>query len=317
MALEDLTEITVTVTSADGSRTKVYRVRLGPEEAAGPAPEEAAGPAPEEAAGPASCLRGAVNVGFSLVVYEGGSCRGPRGLRRGPQRHGPLRARRRTSTSPTSSGRTEAVNREFRDPARRAACQLSSRVPVRAVDGLRQLVPTTCRSGSPRPAPGQDRCVVSLRGAGAGRLHSAALRPLAVGHAPHPRRGGGPPRAAYAAFSPSSSTAAVRSGGFRIWSSTGRARGGHRCLEGPACGAEHAGVAAGAAQGLTIGAARGWPRNESAHGLQPCRLRGRERRRARGLRGEPPASVKAGCLSPESTNGQANWRRSGGVSPSC
>ena len=35
--------------------------------------EEAAGPAPEEAAGPASCLRGAVNVGFSLVVYGGGS----------------------------------------------------------------------------------------------------------------------------------------------------------------------------------------------------------------------------------------------------
>ena len=65
VALEDLTEITVTVTSADGSRTKVYRVRLGP--------EEAAGPAPEEAAGPASCLRGAVNVGFSLVVYAGGS----------------------------------------------------------------------------------------------------------------------------------------------------------------------------------------------------------------------------------------------------
>ena len=89
VALEDLTEITVTVTSADGSRTKTYRVRLGeeaaepapeevaesaPEEAAEPAPEEVAEPAPEEAAGPApSCLRGAVAVGFSLVVYEGGS----------------------------------------------------------------------------------------------------------------------------------------------------------------------------------------------------------------------------------------------------
>ena len=58
VALEDLTEITVTVTSADGSRKKTYRVRLGPEEAAGPAPD---------------CLRGAVSVGFSLVVYEGGS----------------------------------------------------------------------------------------------------------------------------------------------------------------------------------------------------------------------------------------------------
>ena len=66
VALEDLTEITVTVTSADGSRKKTYRVRLGQEEAAGPAPEEAAGPAPD-------CLHDAVSVGFSLVVYAGGS----------------------------------------------------------------------------------------------------------------------------------------------------------------------------------------------------------------------------------------------------
>ena len=51
-------EITVTVTSADGSRERVYRVRLGQEEAAGPAPD---------------CLRGAVSVGFSLVVYADGS----------------------------------------------------------------------------------------------------------------------------------------------------------------------------------------------------------------------------------------------------
>ena len=65
VALDGLEEVTVTVTSADTSRTKVYRVRLGQ--------EEAAGPALEEAAGPASCLRGAVNVGFSLVVYVGGS----------------------------------------------------------------------------------------------------------------------------------------------------------------------------------------------------------------------------------------------------
>ncbi len=55
VALEGLTEITVTVTSADGSRTKVYRVRL-------------AGVGPS-----ASCLRGAVAEGFSLVVSEGGS----------------------------------------------------------------------------------------------------------------------------------------------------------------------------------------------------------------------------------------------------
>ena len=41
-------------------------MRLGEEEVAEPAPEEAAGPAPD-------CLRGAVAVGFSLVVYAGGS----------------------------------------------------------------------------------------------------------------------------------------------------------------------------------------------------------------------------------------------------
>ena len=55
VSLEDLTEITVTVTSADGNRKKTYRVRLGP-----------AGRAPD-------CLRGDVAVGFSLVVYAGGS----------------------------------------------------------------------------------------------------------------------------------------------------------------------------------------------------------------------------------------------------
>ena len=48
-------EVTVTVTSADESRTKVYRVALG------------------EAGPSAHCLRGAVVTGFSLVVYEGGS----------------------------------------------------------------------------------------------------------------------------------------------------------------------------------------------------------------------------------------------------
>ena len=73
VALEDLGEITVTVTSADGSREKSYRVRLGAEEVAEPVPEEVAEPTPEEAAGPASCLRGDIAVGFSLVVYAGGS----------------------------------------------------------------------------------------------------------------------------------------------------------------------------------------------------------------------------------------------------
>ena len=74
VALEDLTEITVTVTSADGSRKKTYSVRLSPEEAAEPAPEEVAEPAPEEVAEPApDCMRGAVAVGFSLVVSAGGN----------------------------------------------------------------------------------------------------------------------------------------------------------------------------------------------------------------------------------------------------
>ena len=59
VAIEDVSEITVTVTSADESRTKVYLVRLG----------DAA-----EAEQPVvACLRGAVTVGFSLLVSEGGS----------------------------------------------------------------------------------------------------------------------------------------------------------------------------------------------------------------------------------------------------
>ena len=55
LAITDGAEIMVTVTSSDGSRRKVYRVMLG------------------EAGPSASCLRGAVTAGFSLVVSEGGS----------------------------------------------------------------------------------------------------------------------------------------------------------------------------------------------------------------------------------------------------
>ena len=61
VALQDLGEITVTVTSQDGSRTEVYRVRF-PETGWDPARD----PWPH-------CLRGAISEGFSLVVYEGGS----------------------------------------------------------------------------------------------------------------------------------------------------------------------------------------------------------------------------------------------------
>ncbi len=46
------------MTSPDGSRERAYRVLFGDEEADGPS---------------AACLSGAVDVGFSLVVFEGGS----------------------------------------------------------------------------------------------------------------------------------------------------------------------------------------------------------------------------------------------------
>ena len=61
VALDGVAEIAVTVTSADGSRERVYRVRLSE---------------PEQAAASAltfDCFRGDVAVGFSLVVYGGGS----------------------------------------------------------------------------------------------------------------------------------------------------------------------------------------------------------------------------------------------------
>ncbi|MCY4506835.1 MAG: SwmB domain-containing protein, partial [Acidobacteria bacterium] len=67
VTLEGLDEITVTVTSEDGSRTRVYRVALA-------APEESTPPhgRPEEQPW-AHSLKGAVAEGFSLLVYEGGS----------------------------------------------------------------------------------------------------------------------------------------------------------------------------------------------------------------------------------------------------
>ncbi len=61
VALAGLGEISVTVTSADGSRTKTYRVAFG--EA-----EQEATPEPWT-----HCLRGDIAEGFSLVLYEGGS----------------------------------------------------------------------------------------------------------------------------------------------------------------------------------------------------------------------------------------------------
>ena len=61
IALQDLSEIAVTVTSADGSRTKTYRVRLGETEQ-----ESVPEPWPH-------CLRSDIADGFSLVMYGGGS----------------------------------------------------------------------------------------------------------------------------------------------------------------------------------------------------------------------------------------------------
>ncbi len=59
--LSSVSEVTITVTSADGSRTRVYRVQF-PETGWDPIRD----PWPH-------CLRGAISEGFSLVVYEGGS----------------------------------------------------------------------------------------------------------------------------------------------------------------------------------------------------------------------------------------------------
>ncbi len=97
LALEGVSEVTVTVTSQDGSRERVYRVALADvaeeqaladvaeeqapadvaeEQAPADVAEEQAPAdvAEEQVTGPsASCLRGAVSNGFSLVVYEGGS----------------------------------------------------------------------------------------------------------------------------------------------------------------------------------------------------------------------------------------------------
>ncbi len=61
VSLDGVSEITVTVTSADGSREKTYRVTFG--EA-----EQESTPEPWT-----HCLRGDIAEGFNLLVYEGGS----------------------------------------------------------------------------------------------------------------------------------------------------------------------------------------------------------------------------------------------------
>ena len=56
VALAETNEITVTVTSANGTRTRVYRVALN-----------------RTVAQPGDCLRGSVTVGYNLVLHQGGS----------------------------------------------------------------------------------------------------------------------------------------------------------------------------------------------------------------------------------------------------
>ena len=66
-AVDDGAEVTVTVTSVDGSRRRVYRVLIeAPAPPVPPAPP--APPAPGD-----DCLRGLVDARFSIVTYEGGS----------------------------------------------------------------------------------------------------------------------------------------------------------------------------------------------------------------------------------------------------
>ena len=76
-AVADGTEVTVTVKSADESRARVYRVRLGDaaeeESAAEASAAEASAAEASEQQSAAACLRGAVAAGFSLVVSAGGS----------------------------------------------------------------------------------------------------------------------------------------------------------------------------------------------------------------------------------------------------
>ena len=92
-------EITITVTSPDGSRTRVYRLLLGEEEATGPAED---------------CLRGIVDARFSLVTYEGGrtadleACAEHVGMRSLYVRHG-------EAWVSLILGAPEFVNRDFRE----------------------------------------------------------------------------------------------------------------------------------------------------------------------------------------------------------
>ncbi len=116
-------EVTVTVTSPDGSRTKVYRVRLA------------------EAGPSANCLRGAVAAGFSLVVFEGGSIEDLVACAQSRQVSA-LYTLHDDEYLPYILGAPDFVNRPFRD---------------RFVDGVPALTPLIAKSeGPPSPDPTPD-----------------------------------------------------------------------------------------------------------------------------------------------------------------
>ena len=126
-AVADGTEVTVTVTSTDGSRTKTYRVRIG-------------GRAGEEQS-VVPCLRGAVTVGFSLLVHGGGSvadlaaCARTRGVTA-------LYVLHEGEYVPYTLGAPDLVNEEF---------------VALFPDGLPALTPLIAESeGPPSPAPASD-----------------------------------------------------------------------------------------------------------------------------------------------------------------
>ena len=116
-------EITVTVTSADGSRKKTYSVRI------------------EETGPSATCLRGAIDEGFSLVVSEGGSIDDLEACAEG---------RAVTALYTLSGG-------EYVSYILGARRTVNERFVALYADGLTSLTPLIAKSeGPPSPAPESD-----------------------------------------------------------------------------------------------------------------------------------------------------------------
>ena len=124
--------ITITVTSPDGSRERVYRLLLGGEEA-------------DQAAG--SCLRGEVAEGFSLLLHGGGSLEELEACAR--ERHvAALYATDGGAFVPHILGAPEFVNRAF---------------SALYAEGIPRATPLLARSEGPRtPDPAADGAVPAL-----------------------------------------------------------------------------------------------------------------------------------------------------------